>query len=166
MPHPTGSGRPLLRRLAEDRVVLFGWPAQVGLWQLWILMILGRLNSWISFFFSPCILIFSLRLWMILYIYSSCWAHRFMPQHFGEQLATDNKNTEAWKQMKNSWICRWFLNWWMCFFSFGKSIGDTFYLLLTPLNIFKEHLTDFPSWMMMMMIKLDFHILLRLAKTC
>lgn len=52
------------------------------------------------------------------------------------------------------------------FFSFGKSIGDTFYLLLTPLNIFKEHLTDFPSWMMMMMIKLDFHILLRLAKTC
>jgi hypothetical protein len=38
----------------------------------------------------------------IIYIYSSCWAHRFMPQHFGEQLATDNKNTEAWKQMKNS----------------------------------------------------------------
>lgn len=130
--HATSNG--LRKTLAET----LGWRSSCIVWMTcpsWIVTIVDfddfRPTQFLDFFlfFPMYSYIFFEIMDDIIYIYSSCWAHRFMPRHFGEQLATDNKNTEAWKQMKNSWICRWFLNWWMCFFPLGNllEIRFTFY---------------------------------------
>ena len=126
--HATSNG--LRKTLAET----LGWRSSCIVWMTcpsWIVTIVDfddfRPTQFLDFFlFFPMYfyIFFEIMDDIYIYIFSSCWAHRFMPQHFGEQLATDNKNTEAWKQMKNSWICRWFLNWWMCFFPTSCHLGN------------------------------------------
>ena len=166
--HATSNG--LRKTLAET----LGWRSSCIVWMTcpsWIVTIVDfddfRPTQFLDFFlFSPCILIFSLRLWMILYIYIPAAG---LTGSCPSTLESSWQLTTRTLKLGSRWRIPEFADdFWTdeCVFFLWEIYWRYVLPLLTPLNIFKEHLTDFPSWMMMMMIKLDFHILLRLAKTC